>query len=58
MADLRAYGARNGTPPFEQRDRSRYLQALELAVRARTATDSAATNSGYPPSIGPPESQG
>jgi uncharacterized protein len=56
MADLRAYGARNGPPPFEQRDRSRYLQALELAVRGRpAATGSAATISGYPPSNGSPE---
>jgi uncharacterized protein YaiI (UPF0178 family) len=33
MADLRAYGVRGGPPPFEQRDRSRFLQALETAVR-------------------------
>ena len=33
MADLRAYGVGGGPPPFEQRDRSRFLQALELAVR-------------------------
>ena len=33
MADLRAYGLGSGPPPFEQRDRSRFLQALELAVR-------------------------
>lgn len=33
MADLRAYGVAGGPPPFEQRDRSRFLQALELAVR-------------------------
>ena len=34
MSDLRAYGVGGGPPPFEQRDRSRFLQALELAVRA------------------------
>ena len=33
MSDLRAYGVGGGPPPFEQRDRSRFLQALELAVR-------------------------
>jgi uncharacterized protein len=33
MADLRAYGVGGGPPPFEQRDRSRFLQALELIVR-------------------------
>jgi len=33
MADLRAYGVGGGPPPFDQRDRSRFLQALELAVR-------------------------
>ena len=36
MADLRAYGVGGGPPPFEQRDRSRFLQALELAVREVT----------------------
>ena len=33
MADLRAYGAGGGPPPFDARDRSRYLQALELLLR-------------------------
>jgi len=33
MADLRAYGVGGGPPPFEQRDRSRFLQALEMMVR-------------------------
>ncbi len=33
MADLRAYGVGGGPPPFVQRDRSRFLQALELVVR-------------------------
>ena len=33
MADLRAYGMGGGPPPFAQKDRSRFLQALELAVR-------------------------
>ena len=33
MADLRAYGVGGGPPPFAQKDRSRFLQALEMAVR-------------------------
>ena len=33
MADLRAYGVGGGPPPFAPRDRSRFLDALELAVR-------------------------
>ena len=33
MSDLRAYGVGGGPPPFAQRDRSRFLQALELAAR-------------------------
>ena len=33
MADLRAYGVGGGPAPFGPRDRSRYLDALELAVR-------------------------
>jgi uncharacterized protein len=33
MADLRAYGVGGGPPPFGPRDRSRFLDALELAVR-------------------------
>jgi uncharacterized protein YaiI (UPF0178 family) len=33
MADLRAYGVGGGPPPFTQKDRSRFLQALEMAVR-------------------------
>ncbi len=33
MADLRAHGVGGGPPPFDQRDRSRFLQALELVVR-------------------------
>jgi len=36
MADLRAYGVGGGPPPFDQRDRSRFLQALELTVRQVT----------------------
>ena len=31
--DLRAYGVGGGPPPFGSRDRSRFLDALELAVR-------------------------
>ena len=34
MADLRAYGVGGGPPPFEKRDRSRFLDEWELAVRA------------------------
>ena len=33
MADLRAYGAGGGPPPFGPRDRSRFLDALERVVR-------------------------
>jgi uncharacterized protein YaiI (UPF0178 family) len=33
MADLRAYGVGGGPPPFGSRDRSRFLEALELVVR-------------------------
>ena len=33
MADLRAYGVGGGPPPFRPRDRSRFLEALELVVR-------------------------
>jgi uncharacterized protein YaiI (UPF0178 family) len=33
MADLRAYGPGGGPPPFGPRDRSRFLEALELIVR-------------------------
>lgn len=37
MADLRAYGVGGGPPPFGPKDRSRFLEALELVVRqART----------------------
>jgi uncharacterized protein len=33
MTDLRAYGVVGGPPPFDARDRLRFLQALEQAVR-------------------------
>ncbi|NGX15366.1 YaiI/YqxD family protein [Wenzhouxiangella sp. XN24] len=33
MADLRAYGVGGGPPPFTPRDRSRFLQSLEMLVR-------------------------
>ncbi len=42
MADLRAYGVGGGPPPFGPRDRSRFLDALELTVREakrQAATD-------------------
>jgi uncharacterized protein YaiI (UPF0178 family) len=39
MADLRAYGVGGGAAPFDQRDRSRFLQALELAAREAKRAD-------------------
>lgn len=33
MSELRAYGVGGGPPPFGPKDRSRYLEALETAVR-------------------------
>lgn len=36
MTELRAYGVGGGPPPFSRRDRSRFLEALELAVREVT----------------------
>jgi len=33
MTELRAYGVGGGPPPFNRRDRSRFLEALELVVR-------------------------
>jgi len=33
MTELRAYGVGGGPPPFSRRDRSRFLEALELALR-------------------------
>lgn len=38
LADLRAYGVGGGPPPFGPRDRSRFLEALELAVRETQRT--------------------
>ena len=37
MADLRAYGVGGGPPPFTPRDRSRFLQSLEMLVRQSAA---------------------
>lgn len=37
MADLRAYGVGGGPPPFSARDRSRFLQSLEMLVRQSSA---------------------
>ena len=37
MADLRAYGVGGGPPPFEPKDRSRFLERLELVVRQAKA---------------------
>jgi uncharacterized protein YaiI (UPF0178 family) len=36
MADLRAYGVGGGPPPFGPKDRSRFLERLELVVRDAT----------------------
>lgn len=33
MSDLRAYGVGGGPPAFSPRDRSRFLDALELSIR-------------------------
>jgi len=33
MTDLRAYGVGGGPPPFGPKDRSRFLDALELVLR-------------------------
>jgi uncharacterized protein YaiI (UPF0178 family) len=33
MSELRAYGVGGGPPPFSPRDRSRFLDALELVLR-------------------------
>jgi uncharacterized protein YaiI (UPF0178 family) len=41
MADLRASGIGGGPPAFEPRDRSRFLEALELAVRRSLSGDPA-----------------
>jgi hypothetical protein len=38
MADLRAYGAGGGPPPFGPKDRSRFLERLELFVREAKAS--------------------
>jgi uncharacterized protein YaiI (UPF0178 family) len=34
MADARAYGIGGGPPPFQKRDRSRFLQQLEEAIQS------------------------
>ena len=36
MSDLRAYGVGGGPPPFGPKDRSRFLERLELVVREAT----------------------
>jgi uncharacterized protein YaiI (UPF0178 family) len=36
MTELRAYGVGGGPPPFNRRDRSRFLEVLELVVREVT----------------------
>jgi len=36
LADLRAYGVGGGPPPFGPKDRSRFLERLELVVREAT----------------------
>ncbi len=47
MSDLRAYGVGGGPPPFGARDRSRFLEALELAVR-EAKRQRAASNASSP----------
>lgn len=51
MSDLRAYGVGGGPPPFGPRDRSRFLDALELVVREarRDRASLAPTQSRQPP---------
>ena len=39
MTELRAYGVGGGPPPFSKSDRSRFLEALELALRNVTRED-------------------
>ena len=34
LADARAYGVTTGPPPFDKRDRSRFLQQLEQTIQA------------------------
>ena len=48
LADLRAYGVGGGPPPFGPRDRSRFLDALELAVREAKKSREAVTRSAGP----------
>ena len=48
MADLRASGVGGGPPPFGPRDRSRFLDALELAVRAARKSIEASGRSAGP----------
>ena len=49
MADLRASGVGGGPPPFGPRDRSRFLDALELAVRgAKKSLESSGRGSAGP----------
>src|SRR5512137_166442 len=54
MSDLRAYGVGGGPPPFGPRDRSRFLDALELVVReARRQRAGSAASSVTPPFMAP-----
>lgn len=41
LADLRAYGVGGGPPPFGAKERSRYLERLELTVREALRSRSA-----------------
>jgi uncharacterized protein len=50
MSDLRAYGVGGGPPPFSPRDRSRFLEALELIVREAKRQRASLV----PPSVTPP----
>mgnify|MGYP006390839927 CR=1 FL=1 len=49
MSDLRAYGVGGGPPPFGPRDRSRFLEALELAVREARRQRAGGVTSPVPP---------
>jgi hypothetical protein len=54
MSDLRAYGVGGGPLPFGPRDRSRFLEALELAVReARRQRAGSVASSPTPPAMAP-----
>lgn len=51
MSDLRAYGVGGGPPPFGPRDRSRFLEALEHAVREARRQRAAASAAASAPRV-------